>query len=366
MKEILLGVYIGLGIVGLAAIIFSVIVLLYFLAKNNLFFTFTEEGRAKAIMKYNRFHRVVMTYENYSLDYEWTVCEKVDKKQGRNPQGETRALRPEPWFRFGGLIWIGIPFIHSVYQYEFNWASFEQVAEDGMLVQKVIPHTKEIDYILVQDDVYYSFVREAEAVGMVPLNVEMLLTIRIINPYRAFFRIQNWLEATQNRLKPALRDFTATKTFEELVAQTERTETSTTQKEEISRQFSEFLSGSQIDENLRDDYGVLLKKAEIVNIDPAGDRGETYVAAATKGWEADKEKIKIEKLADAEVGRIDRVYTKIQSYGDDGLFIRATEAIEETGRGPSNLVIFPFGSVQSMFEGWLGKKKIGKKKKGGV
>jgi len=359
MKEFLLGIYIGLGIFGLAAIVFALIILIYFLAKNNIFFTFVEEGRAKAILKFGEFHRIVMAYKGYGLDTEWTVRskEKTDKdghiledgKIVKGEQGTLLKLRPEPWLRLGGLRWVGIPLIHSVYSYNFRWASFEQGEEQGKLAQKTISHEETIDYILVQDDIYYSFVKEAETEGMVPVDVDLLLTIRIINPYKAFFRVQNWLEATQNLLKPALRGFSSEKSFEDLIKR----------KEKVERETDEFLVESGTDEYLERDYGIRLKKVGMVLIDPAGERGQTFVAAATKRWEAEREKERIEIIAAAEVERMDRVYGKILSYEHDGLFLRATEAIEEAGRGPSNLVIFPFGSAQSILEGWLGKKKEG-------
>jgi len=381
MKSFLLGVYIGLDIVGLAIAIFGLIVLIYSSAKNNIRLTFVKEGTDKAILKYGRFHRSVMYYGGHELDTEWSVRnienevdvdgniifqQDITDSQGniihhqgeviKGKTGKPLRIRKRPWFLFGGLRWLGIPFIHSIYRHKFKWASFEQVGEDGNLVQKVIPHEDEIDFILVQDDVYYSFVREAETKGMVPVTVEMLLTIRIVNPYRALFRVQDWLEATQNQIKSALRDFVATKTFEELVAQRE---SAAVRQEDIEKEFNNFLKVSQIDEFLEENYGVRLRKAGLVNIDAAGDRGESYVAAATKKWEAEREKERIETIAAAEVERLDKVYTKIQSYGENGLFIRATEAIAEVGKGPSNLVVFPFGSVQSMLEGWLGRKEKG-------
>ncbi len=357
MKSFLLGVYIGLGIVGLAAAVFGLIILIHFLAKNNIFITSVQEGMAKAIQKFGRFHRAVMTYEGYGFDTEWTVRpkEKTDEdgyilgengKIAKSEQETSLKLRLEPWFRFGGLRWVGIPLIHSVYRYKFRWASFEQGEEQGTLVQKIISHEEKIDYVLVQDDIYYSFVTEAETEGMVPVNVNLLLTIRIVNPYKALFRVQNWLEATQNLLKPALRKYISGKSFEDLIRK----------KEETEREADEFLKESEVDKYLERDYGVRLKKVGMVLINPAGERGQTFVAAATKEWEAEKEKSRIKISAEAEVERIRRIYDQIKSYGEEGLFIRATEAIEETGKGPSNLVLFPLGSAKSMIEGWLGRK----------
>lgn len=353
MEEFLSGVSFGISLMIVTAILFGIIILIYYLAKSNYFFTFVQEGRAKAIMKFNRFHRIVMSYEGHGLDYEWNVRETG----AEDGEGHIIPLRRQ--FRIGGLMWVGIPFVHSVYDYEFRWASFEQTAENGKLVQKVIPHEQRIDHILVQDDVYYTFVEKAETKGMVPVDAVMLLTIRITNPYKALFRIQNWLEATLNQTRPALREFIGSKQFEELVSALEGSK----EKEMLEKEFNGFLKASAIDEFVREEYGVDLRKAGIATIDPAGDRGINYVEAASKKWEAQREKERIETIADAEVERLRRVYGQIKDYGDEGLFIRATEAIERAGKGPSNLVIFPFGTVQSMFEGWLGKRRNARKEK---
>ena len=338
MESFLFGVQIGASILTVVLAIFLPIVLVYFLAKNNIFFTIVQEGTAKAILKFGKFHKIIMIYTGYQLDANWEVRSENEKDKN----GKDIKFQPKP-LRIGGLVWVGIPFVHSVYRYNFTWVSFEQREEGGKLVEKTVSHTEEkIDYILVQDDVYYSFIKEAETDGMVPVDVDMLLTIGITNPYKALFRIQNWLEVTFNRAKPALRDFVRKSSFENLIKQGA----------------DEFLEGTKVDEALKNEYGVNLKKVGIVNIDPAGDKKAEYAEAATKEWLAQKDHAQIKTLADAEVDRMDRVYKKIVSYKEAGLFIRMTEALEEAGRGPSNL-IFPFGSIQSMLKGWFegGNKK---------
>lgn len=325
MESFLLGIYVGLVLVGVAGSVFGIIALLYFLARNNIFFTIVREGTVKIILKFDQFHQAIMTYKGYVLDAEWNVQEK----SGAGSIG------------FGGLKWIGIPLIRSVYKYKFRWTSFEQGEEQGKIIQKIIHHPDEIiDYILVQDDVYYSFVREAETKGMVPVDVDLLSTIRIVNPYKALFRVQNWLEATQNQLKPALREFIATQEFEDLVGQ----------KEEVGVKATKLLKETGIRDTLEQDYGVRIKKLGLANINPAGERGGKYVEAASKGWEAAKE-----------VERLDKEYKKVKDFGEEGLFLKAIEAIKEVGKGPSNLVLFPFGYLQSMLEGWVGRKKEEKK-----
>lgn len=332
MNAFLFGVYTGFSIIG----IFGIIVLVYFLAKNNIFFTFVKEGTAKAILTFDRFNRIVISYKKYGLDQEWNIWSIEEAKR------QNIILRKEP-FRIGGLVWVGIPFIHSVYKYKFEWVSFEQGEEGGELIEKPIPHEDTLDYILLQDDIYYVFVEKAEAKGMVPLNIGTLLTIRITNPYKALFRVQNWLEATQNQLKPVVVSYTGQQGFEELIED----------KIQLGDTVHNILKESEIDENVEEDYGVHIKKVGFVKIDPAGERGEKYREASSKAWEAEKE-----------AARLETIYEKITTKGDEGLFIRAIEGLEKASQGAGNTIVFPLAGAKEMIRSWIGEKES--KKEGGI
>jgi len=357
MENFLTGIYIGLYIIGIITIIIGPIVLVYFLAKNNIFFTIVKEGRAKAILKFGAFQRMIMCYQGYGFNEEWDICQRVTQGNEPNLRGVLGAVKNsndeiigncqlrKELIRIGGLMWIGIPLIHSVHKYEFRWTSFEQAEEGGKLIDKKVPHAGEkIDYILVQDDIYYTFLGDADTKELIPVDMELLLTIRIINPYKALFRVQNWLEAVQNQTKPALRGFAADKNYADLIGK----------KEEIEREADTFLAESGIHRYTERNYGARLKRVGMVSINLCGERGKAYLEASTKQYEADREKERIETIANAEVERINKVYSEITSHGSEGLFIRANEAIEEAGRGPSNLVIFPLGSAKSMLKDLTG------------
>lgn len=352
MKDFLVGIYIGIGLLAIVAIIFLGIALVYFLANHNIFWTLVEEGRAKAILKFGKFKRILLVYKGYRINLSEGESEgDIKEDEGNSPKS--------------GLKWIGIPFINSIHEYKFRWVSFEQAEEKGKLVQKTISHEELIDYILVQDDVYYTFIRESETSDMIPVDVDLLLTIRIVNPYKALFRVQNWLEATLNQLKPVLRRYIANKTLNDLI----------NKKEGVGREFEDLLrgAGAEIDteeagrvnigDYLERHYGVRIKKVGFVNIDPAGERGKIYQELMSQKWEAERNKERILTLADAEVERLKRVYEKIESFGDTGLFIRTLEAIQQTGQGEGNLVIFPFGAIEDLVRGWMGKKTEAERRK---
>lgn len=349
----LLGMYIGLGIMGVVGIVFGTISLVYFLAKHNILWTLVNEGTAKAVMKFKKFQRIVMAYKGYNLNPETWEVEEAEKDK--------------KFLSRSGLKWVGIPFIYSVYQYEFRWTSFEQAEEKGKLIQKAIVHPGEkIDYILVQDDVYYTFIREAETSGMVPVDVDLLLTIRIMNPYKALFRVQNWLEATQNQLKPVLRSYVSNKTFTELIQRKEGAAreieellvgvlelNEKTREEKTQEEQKEQEEQKKISQYLEQHYGVRIKRVGLAIIDPAGERGKAYQEAASKEWEAQKEREKINQLADADVERMDKVYGKITSYKQPGLAIKMMETIEKASEKQGNWFI-PF-PLENLIKGLISK-----------
>lgn len=360
----------------------------YLLAKGNIFFTIVEEGKAKAIKQLGKFHRVVMAYKGHRLSTEWDVCgpeELGTTREVRSGDGTTELqfvpreelrpgqkldyacittlepiaekpgefkqvmrlipLVPEPWYQdlplIGGLRWVGIPIIHTVHTYRFRWVSLRQ-GEDkekkGELKAQIDAQDQRgTDYILLQDDIYYTLVEAAESMGMVQLDIELLLTLRIVNPYKALFRVEEWLETTINKTKPAVRQFVARHQYEELIGLVNSSR---------ERQRDVFLQDSQLAAYLERTYGVRLKEVGFVAIEPVGKRAEKYLEAASKQWEAGKE---VQRLRD--------VYgTIIKEYGADGLAIRFMEAIETASGKQGNWVI-PFFTPQSAVELLRGGKK---------
>lgn len=351
------GFTIGVITILTTGILFAFIVLVYTLAKLNIFFTIIQEGTAKAIKKFGKFQRMVIAYGDHALDQRGTIrLPDEDGKEGielvKNADGTIRTekytieIQSQSFRLWGGLRWVGIPFIHSVHKYEFRWVSYEQGEKDGKLAEKIISHTETIDYLLLQDDVYYSFVHGGETSEMIPTDVDLLLTIRIINPYKAMFRVQNWLEAVLNQVKPAFRKFVFSCELKELMGK----------EEKMEREVDNFLKDSGIANYAERDYGVRLKKVGMAKVDLAGERGKIYTEAASKQYEAEKEKERKEILAKADANIIDTVFGKIKEYGSMGLYLKTLEAMETVGKGPSNTVIFPLGAIKDLVDGWIGKK----------
>ncbi len=338
MAEFLLGVYIGLGFTGFAAFFAGAIGLIIFLAKNNIILTMVAEGSAKQITKFDRMHKIIISYTGHTTSENYGIGNVVELQNEHPDKDKKRIL--------GGLYIVGIPGVHKVYKYKFKWLSFEETADaQGFIVNKVVPHEEVIDYIMLKDDVYYTSLREAETKGVVQVNVDLLLTIRIINPHKALNRVQDWLEATLNQVKPVLRDYIKTLTPEEIMASLEETENGGLPKtEEIDQFIRNYPTNNPLRQKLIDDYGVKIKKCGIVHVDPAGPRASEYIEAASKKWEAEKE-----------ADRLNKIIQTIKDQGDQGMYLRTLEALEKVGQGQSNLV-FPIGSVPDLIRAWMGKQ----------
>lgn len=338
------------------------IALIYVLAEYNILFTMVEEGQIKAVTKFGEFHELIMVYANHYFDQHWNVRHKSEggkkdshlvrvEKDGvmvKEKKSYKINLRKPKSQLPGGIFWIGLPFIFEVFTYHFIWDSFRQDTNDsGEIVERIVHHDEWLDYILAQDAVYFTLLEEAEAKGMVPLNIKILLTIRILNPYKALFRVQKWLEQTVNIARPVIRTHIAGKIYEDLVAAAEGGE--------LQRTSGGFLK--EMADELLEDYGVKIKKVGFPSLDPmATERGVDFIKAASQAYVAEKEADAIRIRANAEKDRQKAVYGATIELGEKGMTIRGLEAIEGAGKGEGNWVI-PFDSMSGLLRGLLGAKR---------
>lgn len=382
------GVWLGGGAVVLFGALYGLTVLINFAAERNVLFTKVKEGTAKAIMRWDQFHRFLIVYRDHDLDQEWNVRhDSLNGKEadfwddGKQEKARRKVeLRKQKqlfggirfwFFDFRGIFWIGIPPIYSVYEYEFRWIGFrqqpageaKQVGEEEVRVgepsEQILGRKRRIGYILLQDDTYFLFLQGAETAvkpgQLIPVNLKVALTIRIVNPYQALFRVQDWLEVTLNLIVPVIRSYVARHEYTTIISGLKKTTkgeekgVKVVETEEELRDESMEGEARKKDPILRDianyveaRYGARIKKVGILSIEPPKEIAE----AGTRQWVADREK-----------ERIETVYKTIQSFGDTGLLVRTLEAIEQAGSKQGNWVI-PLGlSPQSILEAIRGQKK---------
>lgn len=350
--------WVGLMIViAVLILIVAGITFLYtYLAPRNLFFTSISEGTSKQIMvgtgKDAAFVKSVMRYKGHYLDEDWNVvppdCPAPDLSERVYVKEKSLIEK-----LFPGLAFVGWPGIYHVYKYKFSWSSRTQKGE-------VKTNDEEIDQIYVKSDVYYAEVKDAEVGNsMVPVDIKLLLTVKIINPYKALFKVEKWLEYLLNRVEVPIRDY---------VADAEGPLTLMKGKGNLGNDFFERLKKEGDIEEFRETYGICLIKIQTPDIDLKG-----WQETATAEWRAQQEgkatlvretaagagyKARRAQEMLADQAYLNTVYGAVREFGDLGTTLRFIDALTEAAKGPSNTII-PFGFIENMAKQVLGPKNSG-------
>lgn len=344
-----------------------------FFGRKNFGFTIVDEAQCKTIKMFGQFERCVMVYEGFGLDQYWNIRhtdengkeEKHWDESSREWVTYTVSLRPlenggtytynkvgtngQPgavvttpnypgripsWMPHfisrhlpGGIWWIGNPFTHSIHEYNFLWTTLRQKQDGGKLVDSFYTQDRSdgtslgpLDYINLNDDVYVASIDGAETKDPIPVDVVYALTIRVVNPYKALFRVEQWLEATINRTMPSIRAWIANKTFVEAIEK----------KETIRREEDVILKDSEIGDYTDRHWGVRIKASNVKSISPVG--GQSIFDATNAEYRAGMAAKAAVKTAEG-----DKQATIIRAQGEAEAFTTVAKAIEAEPMGETIL-----------------------------
>jgi len=317
--EILFRLYVLLGVE--AVIVGSFVGLLILIwkvwAPMNFLFTIIPEGMARIIVKAGAFDKVLIQWKGYVLDQDGNV---VPGQEPWRPLGDL----------LGGLHFIGWPF-RQVYVYRLRWTS---VRED----ESEVPHDEVLDQVLLKDHQFLVKTADAEDSEMVPLTLKILLVMRVMNPYKAIFRVQDWIEMVFALMKPVFREYCGQHLWQEMTAQ----------KQQMGAALLADLQATGVMARIADLYGVNLSWIGVKDVGAP----PTYQEASTRQYMAERDRertlveadaaaqqtviaakaeaTKIRALALAEARRVARAYASVQQFGDLGKLIRALEAAEKS------------------------------------
>lgn len=344
------------------ALIVADLYLLVFLAlelgRRNIFFTVVDEGQAKGITAFGRSHKCLLAYTSHrfqgELDYDaywrtdeyWNIVRLT--QQNIRPEAKNfwqNIIRQILWIELGGLKWVGIWPFYQIYKYEFKWTSLRgQLPQtfDESGVKREQSRIKTIDYILVRQETYQLELAGIEDKDLIPIDIKIVWTVRIINPFKAMFRVQEWLETSSDRLMAYVRREFAVTTWREF--------------QSIGRNSDSLkqLLQSILDE-LKKLYGVETIGIEIIELTPppqfaqAAERVRNAQAGADA---AIKEAETIRTLAQAEADRIKTVFGAIKNQGDDGVAMKIVEDLAKGGK-----TVFAVGAATELVKDILGRKE---------
>lgn len=344
---------------GVAVVVFAVLDVYAFvffmmeLGKRNIFFTIVEEGQAKGTTIFGRAHKCLLAYTAHRLEGE------IDPEQHLHSDSfwEIRKLgqtekRPEEkrfWHRFvrhalfldlGGLKWVGVWPFYKIYTYTFRWTSLRGQLPTGFTGETKYEETREraIDYILVRQETYLLDLGGIEDKDLISVDIKLVWTNHVVNPFKALFRVRNWLETSADRLLTYIRREFATTTWKEFQV-----------GGNLMTIFQSILK------EIEEKYGVSTDGLEIIDLQPPKEfqqAAEKVRMAQAEADAATHQALAIERLADAETKRIEKVMSAAKNLGDDGVAMKIAEDLAKGGK--ATVVI---GTVKELVKDIFGKKE---------
>ena len=272
------------------------------LAPLNIFFTFVDEGTAKIVVKGGKFIKALIQWESHTFDRTETETKWNVVEEGTEARTTGAVTHKESRHLFGGLRFYGLWPISDIYGYRLRWTS---IRENGEASQ----HDEILDSVMLKDMIYFAEIRGAEEKNKIPLDIGLIITLRVINPYKALFNVQDWLELVLNRIKPLFRERVANNTYDELLVK----------KQKIGGELWKKLKEEKLIEEFENDYGIKIKEGgiEMKDITPPA----IYQKAATQKYLAERESEKragetmgavIHMMATSEGKSPDDIRTEIQ------------------------------------------------------
>jgi len=184
----------------------------FWLAPNNIFFTFVEEGTAVVVLTNQAYKKTLISFEGHHLENEFLVEDK-ESDDGNHSVVKKGLIQKILGLMFigKGLHYLGIWPFDRVYYYDFIWTSIDS---EG----KPRPHEKRtISYIFLKKDVYWSRLSNIEDKEGLPLTIDVVLTMSVVSPFVALMRTDRWLDSVINFIRAEIRSEIAKYKYEELI-----------------------------------------------------------------------------------------------------------------------------------------------------
>jgi len=292
------GMLAAVWLIAFVAIPYLVTFIVWLLATQNLFWTVVKEGRAKAIMLNDKFHHCVMSLDGHIFakenngglgeNHPWDIVLDQRTKNKWDMKNVINFLFPF----MKNIYWVGLPPFSKVYSYEFKWTSLEEKEDEVNGTVKKVPVTKEetLDYVMILEDVYFSKIDGAESKGgkeNLPLDVELLTTGQITNPYKALFKIQHWLEASENQIGARVRKFFGTTTYAQILNPPKKRGASTNDDSPDEILSDQNLGG--IIKDLKEKYGFDVRYVQLFSVDPGSELAKDFILASTRLYVAQEQ-----------------------------------------------------------------------------
>lgn len=383
------------------------------LAEENILFTTCTEGTIKIIVRSGSFDHPIMSFAGYHLNDprkkdvgpkdhyrnefvaddgtitpvpDWQVIYHGVGNKKKFTNNDDDYYDNRHWIlKHLGLYWVGWPWSHSVYVYAFEWN--ETVTQKDTGEEKILPRAEPADFIFVKDFVYAIKTSGAETIDLLPIDMLMLVTIAVRNPYRALFSGEDWLQRVTAEINRYVRTYVGSKYYQNLISPKKSgndTDDEPASADKIKEYWKEFsqpilaLNDMLPDDiagtspiGLEDQYGVKIRGVALQTMELSGtaEEKQKHQAATLKKYIARQEaeaititatangkaiEIKGAKEAEALAARL----KVIQEYTGVGITLAGYDAVRESSQGSGNTIIWGNNPLTPLTEMLNPKTKV--------
>jgi hypothetical protein len=230
----------GAIIVSIAIIGITCFVVLYFVwAKHDILACNINEGYCKVIVVGDKFRGIVFNYKGKAMSKDWDVVDETDPI----------AIHKDESIWGMHIIWPLI--LGKIYTHILAWRKYDFIKKSPMDRRELLTQTSLMDYP------FYIETLQAEDKDRAPLDLFTVVTMQIVNPYKALFKITTeWIEVATPKIQGAYVAYIKLHSFQEMLENV---------KSLGSAIFEEMKSGGVFKE-LVDVYGVKIISIDVIEI----------------------------------------------------------------------------------------------------
>ena len=185
-------------------LVVTFLVVWFWLVPSNIFFSFVNEGTARAVMEAGELERIIFRWKNHFMDQEDNIWDEEDwevlsrgegtRKGKQGTEFEKKIVREKKVKGriFGGLFWVGWWPFKKIHTYPLRWTDFRQYQDEktGKMIFKLQPHDEpERDFVMLKPAIYGIEVEgvETRPPERIAVTSRILTTMRVINPRKFLF-----------------------------------------------------------------------------------------------------------------------------------------------------------------------------------
>lgn len=192
---------IGVAIALLALTILMVSLVLYFVwARYNILASFVDEGFVKVVVVGGKFRSFLLNYKGKAMDKDWKIISEA------LPEA---IHKDKSWF---GMHIIHPLFFGSIYSHVLSWRKYDPKTKKPVDRREILLQTSVMPYP------YYIEATQAEDKNRAPVNILTVVTMQVINPYKALFGITTeWIDVVTPLIQASYVAFTKQTTFSKMI-----------------------------------------------------------------------------------------------------------------------------------------------------